>query len=360
MTNSSIALLIANNGLGHARRALSVLKRLLTMVSSLEATVVASEQTLKMLTSPGQRNEFFSPPRTSVHVVQGGVTWPVPEDLYKRSLKWIEDVSRLDQVWNAHLVVSDNYSEVLAIRSDAVLMGSFLWSDVLAPVPFAQAAELAAKERELLAAYRPPMLCVGELATAGVHAYTQAIGLPYMCSQLPADLSARAGGRRRGVGLTVGTTAAALNLAEAYIPVLATVYPVYIDRALARALPSDVSALATVTSASRLARQVEVLVCRPGMGTVSDAVAACVPLVVFAERGQAEMTHLVDRLPALGLAVGAGIEPTPDELLDAVRKVRVEPTYSEVTNRLAACQRGGIEAAAEWCAAQLERKGTLR
>jgi hypothetical protein len=356
MTNSSIALLIANNGLGHARRALSILKRLLAIASPLDVTVVASEQTLERLIRLNQITEFHSVLRNSVHLVQGGVTWPVPKDLLKRSREWLEDVSQLGQVWNADLVISDNYSEVLTIRADAVLMGSFLWSDVLAPSPLPDAAELAAQERELLATHRPPMLCVEELATPGVLAYTQAVGLPYMCAPLQAGRSGRGGGRRRGIGLTVGTTSAAAKLAEAYIPALARLYPVYIDRALAGALPADVAARATVTSMSSLVRQVEVLVCRPGMGAISDAVGACVPLVVFAERGQAEMSHLVERLPAIGLAVGAGIEPSAAKLLDAVRRVKAEPTYSQIRDRLVGCQRGGTEAAAQWCAAELRRR----
>jgi hypothetical protein len=359
MRERSVAVLVANNGLGHARRALGFLRELLRIEPTLDSTVVLSEQTLGRLPSLGDSAEVIARHRTTIRVVRGGIRWPVYEDPRDRGRRWIEDVSRLEEVWNAELVVSDNYTDIFAIRPDAVLMGSFLWSDVLAQVRSRAATEAAEHEYELLAEHQPPMLCVGELATPGVLNRTRAVRLPYLCPPSPRGVCGPPAGRsRRGIGVTVGTTTAATSLAESCIPVLAAHYPVVVDPVLARRLPADVRALVSVTSAARLVREVELLICRPGMGTLTDAVDACVPMVVFAERGQAEMQHLLHRLPTLGLAVSAGIDPCGRDVLEAVRFATAEPAYSRITRCLAARKRGGTEAAARWCSERLLRAET--
>src|SRR5215813_8567522 len=67
-------------------------------------------------------------------VLDPGVVWSTDASRYEDGslLAWKDRLARLPSLERARLVVSDNLAGVLALRSDAVLVGSFLWGDVLA------------------------------------------------------------------------------------------------------------------------------------------------------------------------------------------------------------------------------------
>src|SRR5690606_32364257 len=64
-------------------------------------------------------------------------------------------------------------------RADALLMGSFLWSDVLVGSSVYQ--EIAHFEHKLLQEYEPIMIGVEDIAMPGVKQRTRFIGLPWFC-----------------------------------------------------------------------------------------------------------------------------------------------------------------------------------
>lgn len=66
-------------------------------------------------------------------VMAPGVGWSADASVYEdgRLRGWLRRLARVEEIAAADLVLSDNLPGVLELRADAVLSGSFLWSDVL-------------------------------------------------------------------------------------------------------------------------------------------------------------------------------------------------------------------------------------
>ncbi|HSC25886.1 MAG TPA: hypothetical protein VLD67_01350, partial [Vicinamibacterales bacterium] len=179
--------LIAPNGLGHLRRQVGILSRLLERVASIRVHVLCADAQMARIRDWERAARFFGDPRVTRtgRVLDPGVTWSTDTAYYKNGslVEWLDRLSRVPDLERARLVVSDNLAGVLAFRSDAILAGSFLWGDVLmgAHAASEQVRDFAAAEDELLARHRPPMLCVKDVAMPAVVGATRAVRLEWMC-----------------------------------------------------------------------------------------------------------------------------------------------------------------------------------
>jgi hypothetical protein len=284
-----------------------------------------------------------------VRVVDGVMTqaprWPHQggHDL----LGWRDALAASGAVADAELVISDNLAGVLALRPDAVLVGSFLWSDVLAPLAEGdpEVARFCADERALLAAHRPPMICVDALAMPGVRAQSRALGVPFMAERVtgtddPQAPVAVLGGASGAANQALAELAR--HLAEHGVPLC---------------LAAEVAAQPEAPVAPRFDHddpqaygRVRAVICRPGVGTITFALAAGRPIGCVlgdADLAHAEMAHNARALLALG--VGALVDRT--SVLDWLAEAA--PRAAE---RAAAQPMGGQGAAAHLLAEAFDRR----
>jgi hypothetical protein len=240
-------------------------------------------------------------------------------------------------------VISDNLAGVLAIRPDAVLMGSFLWSDILLaahPVE-PEVMAFAQRERDLLDEHRPVMLCVADLVMPGVCARTQAVLLPWMCEpcwEAPrgsrSDEGPRALPGRPRVAVLGGATGAARDALEKAVLALraASDWDLVVD--------PDVNGGALASC--------QLAICRPGAGTVTDCVAYGLPMVLVYEPGNPEMRHIAGRLAELGVARDIGFALDAASVVTAVAGELVLHTWEARRRRLQLLPRDGLERAVDW------------
>ncbi len=176
--------IVCPNGLGHFRRTVAILERLLDIHGPIDIELACKEWQVERLLQTVEFSEVwlksvcydFSITEDLVFWAESGSQLNTPA-----LTQWVDkfDHTKLSAF---DFVLSDNLTGVLELRPDAVLMGSFLWSDVLEP-NFAGEPEVAkfiAHERNLLSRHRPPMLCVGPLATPGVLDSTRAVRCNFM------------------------------------------------------------------------------------------------------------------------------------------------------------------------------------
>ena len=340
-----IASVVAANGAGHFRRSIGVLHRVVSIRSDAQLVVYCSDRQMQSLGDWWRLRELVDSGVQFVTEIDCGFQWPLvsqDDDL----LAWRDRLQSMPGIKSARLVVSDNLAGVLNIRPDAVLMGSFLWSDVLASVKSKNAHRYVADELSLLRAYVPPMLCVDGIVTPGVLRETNAIRLPWMC-EVAATEPRFLSGRPR-LGICGGTTEAAASEMFYLADLLSRDYDVFVDSALR---PETVAQLPGV--ADGLQREipittVDIVLCRPGAGTVMDCVAANIPFLTFHESDSPEMAHSASRLSSLGIASTLGPTPSPEQVLAEVSRLATPDTYNAASARIHALPKDGLGAAAEW------------
>lgn len=331
-----VAAVVCPNGIGHLRRTLAVLDRVLERRPDARIDLVADVRAVDRLRDTASARRVLE--RAEVHggVVDPGVTWSRDPASYRdgRLLAWIDRVAASRAVREADLVVSDNLAGVLEVRRDAVLLGSFLWSDVLeaAHPREAAVADFVARERAILAETRPPMIGLELLAMPGVCERTRFVGVGFVAPAAH-DVIAAAHAQVAVVGGRTGAAddvlaVAARALLDAGIAITGDPDPSFGYE------PRDFASCAAV-------------VCRPGIGTISDCVAQRVPMVFAYEPGNVELAHNAARLHALGAGLDLGTQATGSDVLTAVRGVLAPERAAAMRAALAGLKCDGANESAE-------------
>jgi len=328
---------VCANGLGHYRRTIGVLDRLIAthpvhLTIACEAWQVERTSTWPALVRVQKHAEL-------VHgITHPGIKWSARSGAYDEALwTWVERLRPHARV--ADLVVSDNLVGALEVRPDAVLMGSFLWADVLEAAhpenPFVR--EFVARDRALLASIRPPMLCVADIAMPGVTTSTAAVPLAWMCETIaPLRPDPRVSPRIGVFGGATGSSGSVLEAAAALLEKRFTV-----ERGGESEAEYD---------------RYDVVVCRPGVGTITGCIAARVPMVLAYEAANSELSHNAARLAALGVAIDCGTPAHPLAIEQAVDRWLDPEVRRAGIARFAALPVHGLDGAARWLIERLESK----
>lgn len=351
-----IAALIAANGLGHYKRLVGILARLQELCDELpQLTVLCEQWQTSRMRGWSKSQQLWTCGGEAVYgIMHPGVHWARSPDVYSdgRLCDWERRLADVAAVREADVVISDNCAGILAERPDAVLCGSFLWSDVLESAfgdcQFVRA--FVEHERDLLDKHRPPMLCVKELVMPGVIEHTEAVALPWMCeiadSGSPTDRPARAAAAMIG-----GATGAADDIMKRALDALLLwdkcdlLLP---GKFIEHIPPQAREHVAEFDFDDGGYAGCSVVVCRPGMGVITDCVANQVPMVVLHEPGNLELEHNSRRLAELGYAINVGPAPDGGAVVEAVESALSPQFASEIRTRFSSAKTNGLECAANW------------
>ena len=269
--------------------------------------------------------KFWSGKAKAVHgIMQPGVGWSSDPKVYSdgRLFAWEDRLAQLPELKTADFVLSDNLPGILRFRPDACLMGSFLWGDLLASkhMNSAEVQKYASYERDVLTRHKPPMVCVDALAMPAVDELCEKIGVGFMCPDaFLADSSDEI--RRKQVAVLVGATAAlAPELPSLFENLLETVDgPILTSQNLIREQDKHIAKhLRAFGFTSRDYAACSLVVCRPGVGTITECLAQSTPMVTLHESGNEEMEHNSLVLEKLGVGINIGPDLSCNRMQNAV------------------------------------------
>ena len=348
-----LAIVICSNGLGHFKRATGLLQALAEVQSGLKVDVVCEAWQLER-TRDWEKGHIYRDPRVTVHTgyLTPGPQWENDPQAYRdgRLLSWEDKLARQSFLEKADLVISDNLAGILRYRPDAILMGSFLWSDILGEAygSFPEVGAFVEREQELLERFRPPMLCIGEMAMPAVRQFTRAIEMPWFGQ----DARPHQERRYRRLALLAGATQAAARVQERLLHRLLaeTDWEIALPkRAIDQWLPqrSPDRVIAFDFSPAAFAR-CTAAICRPGIGTLTDCIVANTPILAFYEGGNPEMAHNARQLETLGIGIDLGGEETLAKLPEFLETELQPERVAEMEESLRARPTDGLQRAARW------------
>ena len=94
----------------------------------------------------------------------------------------------------------------------------------------------------------------------------------------------------------------------------------------------------------------DAVVCRPGVGTLTECVTVGTPMLWVCEGDNVELAWNARACAALGLGRDLGAAPDPTRAPAALAALLAEPEVSATRGRLLARRRDGLDAAAAWLA----------
>lgn len=233
-------------------------------------------------------------------------------------------------------------------------MGSFLWSDI-----FEREAEksdalrqFVIEERRILHKYRPPMICVKDIRMPGLAKQTRPIEVPWFAQ----DKSIKRDGNQflSRIALLGGATSImdeAISLLGKKMAALPA-WELYLPPHLLKS--SAVHAKAFGFELKDFA-QVDLVICRPGIGTITDCISTQTPMITFSENGNLEMDHNSKVLEQMGIA---RIVKKERDLLPTLLDISQNQNYASMVEQFNKLETTGIQKTLDWLENHLIRKKT--
>ena len=249
--------------------------------------------------------------------------------------RWLAKLPDLD---GYDIVVSDNLPEILERRPDAVLVGHFLWHLALENV----APEYASRCQALLGAHRPKMIVTYlvaddrlkewvEIHAVGLFGSAQNSSQPKTNALISCGLGVTDFERERDFIARIATQA---------VPPFDMVY---VEPRLLPATAPDW--LMAAKFDDQMYRSLKAVVCRPGVGTLTDGLLSGARIFCFYESGNLEMVNNAQKLVAYGMGEDC---ITLETAWRRAREFAVSAQeYEDHENAIGRLETGGHEAAAE-------------
>lgn len=302
----SIFHLVCPNGLGHFKRTTEIWARL---ISEIEANVsIACEEwqyqrsattaAVHFLNSSDKANfEFMD--------MKGALKWKDDPSQYNfgEYEKTLDTISGQHSFKNADMVLSDNLAGVVGKHSNVILLGSFMWHDVLESSFDHPPQGIARIEKRLLAEHQPICISVKEMTMPAVLSSTKNIGVNWFCDE-PYDRHFNETGSSYNVLFSTGLSGVGNQRLEKlffqlrddeYFTIFGT--PVFKER---MALESDTS-VGDFDFTDEAFKNIDLLIARPGIGSITEAIRFGIPIVAVDNGVNTEMLFNALRVEELGI-----------------------------------------------------------
>jgi len=253
-----------------------------------------------------------------------------------RDLTWLNK----DMLMSSDIVISDNLSSILEIRSDAILMGSFLWSEVL--------INLQPKNRDikkfhdyelhLLKTYMPIMISLKDMAMPYVQKYTKLKETSWVIDSFEKvkiksnikNILIMGGGTKMVDGDLIKIAKKLLKKNE---------YKIFVSYTLKEKL-IDTNGLFVFDFKDKSFFNIDLFICRPGIGSITDAVKYGIPILGVGEPNNSEMQFNLKKIEELNF--GLDISKRQESISEIIKIFEEDGAYLTSHKHLISTAKDGI------------------
>ena len=193
--------------------------------------------------------------------------------------KYLPDMSKFDRV------VSDNLIEILYLRPDAFISGSFFWHEAIPNFP----SELRDNCRELLTRIPPKIISSKIFSSSYLKGFSQLFEVGLYGENRA--IKEGAVDKRRCALISCGKGGGVVRQAKSFVKNIETspFTKVFVEPEVLPSNPPEWMLPATYTKA--MYKEISVAIIRPGLGTVTDALLSMARIFSFFEKGNLELIH---------------------------------------------------------------------
>ncbi len=296
MPANKLAFVVAGNGFGHLKRVVEVAGEIYKQRPDTIIEVFGASKHNHMLEIWDVFHRFSS---YSFHFTNAETETNLtanlrPDYTFEKYHASLERIQEKVISFNPDRIVSDNLIGTLKFFPEALLVGSFLFTDTIRAKTNA-IQKIIDFEKDLLDTIKPVMLGVADMVMPGVVEYTRFKGLPWFCDR--EKLRPRVTRSRKHVLVIGGGT---LNATKQLSDIVDQLQKHTVDVFLDRALQTQIGKGSLFDFSPASFSALDWIICRPGVGILTDAVAYGIPVFAVYE-DDPEMKHNAKRVEQLGL-----------------------------------------------------------
>lgn len=275
------------------------------------------------------------------------VNWLQPAEYSLESYNtWIDKCCKSECLVKSDLIISDNNIVPLNVNGNVALMGSFLWPFII-DTNLSFIEEIVMMEKELLLSKRPKLICVDDMTPHNLNEYVETLRCPWIVEPV-----VRSGEFNvNAVLVTSGGTGFDRDYFANFAIQIKEMNPnlrVFVDFGIYMVLNGR---LPLFDYQSLSFQKLKLIVARPGMGIISDAVRYSIPIVSFySDVRNKELLYNSNRLTEMG--IGMSFLINAENMKQIVREV-TELLYDKdrlftLKSNFSQRQIGGLSEAAEY------------
>lgn len=356
--HKTISFIVCGNGYGHFKRVLSVIHEFIALSDTRIKINLLIRKSLKRhyhdnIESKVYASGLFDVCVWDIDLMEGEYLLMTSAD-YKFSdyVLWGTAIQNHPALQNADVIVSDNH--VLPVEfypEKTILMGSFLWYDVLdngsASAEFKKIIDL---ERAIVKQYKPSILCVEYMAMPELLANATPIFMPWFCDKM-SDATSHYN-FTGNVLVTAGGTEANDHAFIQLIKILGdipAIKNIWLDsKMFAKTAQMNFTKTTKFTFKPQDFMMLDAVFCRPGIGSLTDSISYNIPIFAIGEASNKEMVYNCDQVTKYGIGAGIGVSTSSLEIKQQLDICFSEKQLRVYRDNISKLKTGGAQSAASY------------
>jgi hypothetical protein len=304
-----ISFIVCSNGFGHFKRALETSYSILKINKNVHITIFCSIKHLQLVyeninfKSPLNQNICFN---TKLYKYEVDFL-NFKNGSYDKYLKWNKVLSTNKILIDSNLIISDNQIAPLNTFKNVILMGSFIWHN-LVELKDKDYKRIIGLEKKLLLKNKPIIICLQNMAMDNLYKYTNPVFVPWFTSKNKYQLVKK---QKKSILLTGGGTKFQdYNLIKIskYVLQLDEDIIIYQDNKLFKKMNILNDRLKIFSFTENDFLKLNAIVCRPGIGILTDCIKYNIPPIAIDDNTNLEISNNAFKLEKQKIGISIKIE----------------------------------------------------
>ncbi len=342
-----IAIVACSNGLGHIKRILKILHCLLSNNFYLRADLIFAHWQFKKLQNWIVLQEILKSPNVHYFEYNFPVIWNHDETYYGKWLvEWHKEIEQFN-LDSYSLVLSDNLIEPLIYSDNCILIGSFLWHKILtrAYPENHWLDEYKLLGDQILKKYSNDIIVNKHFVMPEVKKHYDTFDINAIC--FTPTIQEKKITPKKNILIALGNTDDANKLINDISPIL----PILKDNGFKIFCSNEIYSLIAkyyenailFDFEKNILSEIDLAIIRAGIGSISDCIAAKIPMAFVEEKINPEIKFNQEILINLGIGISLrDIVNNEDSFISS------NSSYKKVVNNISKFKVGGEYRAAEY------------
>ncbi len=299
-----ISFIVCSNGYGHITRVISVVESIFSLNNDIAINVFCSERNIAFA-----KENLCTPNNFKRIVFSSELSFAEPDWTANKKIEFEEYVffsqliGKSELLKNSTLIVSDNLVAPLAFFPNTILLGSFLWFDVLRAHPYFD-NRIIKFEEKLIKEKQVTMIAVKNIVMNSVLEFTKPKLVPWFFSE--ALRLSNTAEEKTDVLFSGGGTSLMKNIFQNMITEIADkvdYYKLLVDKNLFSSDEKGIKKYQLFDFTDEAFLKLKAIVCRPGIGVITTAIKNVVPIIAIDDGSNSEISHNAKCIEELGLGM---------------------------------------------------------
>ena len=287
-----ISFIVCSNGFGHFKRALDTSISILKYKKNTHITIFCTKKHIELVL---ENINFKIPIGSNIYFCTDIFKYEInflniQKNLYTKYQKWIKVLSNNKILLDSNLIISDNHIAPLNAFKNVILMGSFIWHDLVESKD-KDYKKIIFLEKKILFKYKPTIICLENMAMNHLVKYTNQVFAPWFTKKYNYKLKKN---QKNCILITGGGTSfqdsILINISK-YILQNDQEIIIYFDNKLFNKINILNKRVKLFSFTDNNFIKLKAILCRPGIGILTDCVKYSIPAIAINENTNSEISN---------------------------------------------------------------------